>query len=557
MDVIMQLLTGTTVAHSVFIFSLVAALGLLIGSINIFGIRLGVAGVLFSGILFGHFGLTVNPEVLEFCREFGLILFVYTIGMQVGPGFFSSLKRDGLALNLMAAFVVTAGVGITICLSIFGKIPMPAAVGMFSGATTNTPSLGAAQQALSSIPGISEDLTKLPGLGYAVAYPFGIFGIILTMLFTKLVFSVNINREAEAHAVVQAQRTAALSVLNIRVDNQNLNGIAVTNIPNIDDSGVVISRVMHEGKVHVALGETKIFVGDVLYVVGPKEKLENFQKGIGSKSDIDIRQVKSSIVAQRVIVTKPEVVGKTLEQLKIWERYGITLTRVSRSEIEFAASPDLELHYADTLMAVGEEDDIKEFCVEIGNSPKHLDHPFVIPLFVGVALGVFVGSWPITLPGIPSAVKLGLAGGPLLVAIILSRIGRIGKLIWYMPISANFMVRELGIVLFLACVGLKSGGKFVETLVAGQGFYWMACATLITVIPILIIALFARARLKMNFLTICGILAGSMTDPPALAFANGLASSSAASISYATVYPLVMLLRVIFAQLLVIYFVHI
>ncbi len=556
MDVIIQLFTGTTVAHSVFIFSLVAALGLLLGSISIFGIRLGVAGVLFSGLFFGHFGFNVNHEVLEFCREFGLILFVYTIGMQVGPGFFSSLKRDGLTLNLMAAFVVIAGVGITICLSFFAKIDMPVAVGMFSGATTNTPSLGAAQQALSSIPGITEDIKKLPGLGYAVAYPFGIFGIILTMLFTKFVFKVNIGNEAKDHAVSQAQRTASLSAINILVENPNLNGIAITNIPDLDDSGVVISRVMHEQKVHVALGETKIFVGDVLYAVGPKEKLEKFIAGVGRRSDIDVRQVKSNIIAQRVIVTKPDVVGKTLEKLSIWERYGITITRVSRAEIEFAASPDIELHYADTLMAVGEEDDIKEFAHEIGNSPKQLDHPFVIPMFVGIALGVLVGSWPIFLPGIPSPVKLGLAGGPLIVAIILSRIGRIGKLIWYMPISANFMVRELGIVLFLACVGLKSGDKFIHTLFAGDGFYWMACATLITVIPILIIGLFARARLKMNFLTICGILAGSMTDPPALAFANGLASSSAASISYATVYPLVMLLRVIFAQILVIYFVH-
>lgn len=556
MDVIMQLLSGESVAHSVFIFSLVAALGLLIGSISIFGIRMGVAGVLFSGLLFGHFGFNVNHEVLEFCREFGLILFVYTIGMQVGPGFFSSLKRNGLVLNILAAFVVVAGVVIAVCLSFYGNIPMPAAVGMFSGATTNTPSLGAAQQALSSIPGITEEMTKLPGLGYAVAYPFGIFGIILTMLFTKLVFKINISKEADEHAVAQAENTAPLAVLNISVDNPNLNGIAITNVPNLDGSGVVISRIMHDDKVHVALGETKIYVGDVVYAIGPKEKLHDLQLTLGSKSDIDVRQVKSDIISQRMIVTKPDVVGKTLEQLSIWERYGITITRVSRAEIEFAASPEIELKFADTLLAVGEKEDIQEFSQEIGNSSKHLDHPLVIPLFLGIALGVFVGSVPIVLPGVPSPVKLGLAGGPLLVAIILSRIGRVGKLIWYMPMSANFMLRELGIVLFLACVGLKSGDKFVHTLVDGQGFYWMACATLITLIPIMIAALIARIKYKMNYLTLCGILAGSMTDPPALAFANSLAPSNAAAISYATVYPLVMLLRVLFAQLIVIYFVH-
>ncbi len=556
MDAIMQLLTSDSVAHSVLIFSLVAALGLIIGNIKVFGIRFGVAGVLFSGILFGHFQVTVRPEVLEFCREFGLILFVYTIGMQVGPGFFSSLKRDGLVLNILAAFVVVGGVGITILLSIFGKIPIPAAVGMFSGATTNTPSLGAAQQALNNIPSMTPELLKLPGLGYAVAYPFGILGIILTMIITRMIFKININHETDAHAVIEAKTKSVLAVRNIRVDNPNLEGIAITNIPNIDESGVVISRVMHDGKVKVALGETKIHVGDILYAVGPAEKLTALEMTIGSRSDIDVRQVKSNIVAQRLIVTKPEVVGKTIADLNIWERYGITITRISRAEIEFSVSQDIQLHYADTVLAVGEEEDIKEFADEIGNSSKQLNHPFVVPLFVGVALGIFVGSWPIHLPGIPSPVKLGLAGGPLIVAIILSRIGRIGNLIWYMPISANFMLRELGIVLFLACVGLKSGDQFVNIIVHGQGLYWMACATLITFVPIMLVALFARLKLKMNYLTLCGILAGSMTDPPALAFATGLATSNAPSVAYATVYPLVMLLRVVFAQLLIIYFVH-
>ena len=552
----MQLLTSDSVAHSVLIFSLVAALGLIIGNIKVFGIRFGVAGVLFSGILFGHFQVTVKPEVLEFCREFGLILFVYTIGMQVGPGFFSSLKRDGLVLNILTAFVVVGGVVITILLSIFGKIPIPAAVGMFSGATTNTPSLGAAQQALNNIPSMTPELLKLPGLGYAVAYPFGILGIILTMIITRLIFKINIGHETDAHAVIEAKTKSALAVRNIRVDNPNLEGIAITNIPNIDESGVVISRVMHDGKVKVALGETKIHVGDIVYAVGPAEKLTALEMTIDSRSDIDVRQVKSNIVAQRLIVTKPEVVGKTIADLNIWERYGITITRISRAEIEFSVSQDIQLHYADTVLAVGEEEDIKEFADEIGNSSKQLNHPFVVPLFVGVALGIFVGSWPIHLPGIPLPVKLGLAGGPLIVAIILSRIGRVGNLIWYMPISANFMLRELGIVLFLACVGLKSGDQFVNIIVHGQGLYWMACATLITFVPIMLVALFARLKLKMNYLTLCGILAGSMTDPPALAFATGLATSNAPSVAYATVYPLVMLLRVVFAQLLIIYFVH-
>ncbi len=556
MDLLMQLLTGDSVTHSVFIFSLVAALGLLIGSITVFGIRWGMAGVLFSGIFFGHFGFNVNHDVLMFCREFGLILFVYTVGMQVGPGFFSSLKRDGLVLNLLGVFIVLTGVGVTICLSLFGNIPMSAAVGLFSGATTNTPSLGASQQALNSIASLPKEALKLPALGCAVAYPFGVLGVILTMLFARLIFRVNVNKEAEDHAKLQAHHHVPLSVANIRVDNPNLNNLAITNIPNLDNSGVVISRVMHEGTVQVALGDTRIFVGDILYAVGHKDKLDKLIMTIGSKSDIDVRQMKSNITSQRLIITKPEIVGKTVADLDVWERYGITLTRVSRAEIEFPVSPELELHFADTLLAVGEEDDIKKFAAEIGNFPKQLDHPFVIPLFVGIALGVFVGSIPIFLPGVAAPVKLGLAGGPMIVAILLSRIGRIGKLIWYMPISANFMLRELGIVLFLSCVGLEAGDQFIHTLLAGQGFYWMACASLITLIPILIVAIFARAKLKINYLTLCGVLSGSMTNPPALAYANSFTTSNAASVSFATVYPLVMLMRVIFAQLLVIYFVH-
>lgn len=555
MEIFNILLTGNSVAHSIFIFALVSGLGLMIGHINFFGVRLGVAGVLFAGILFGHLGLNVNPDVLAFCREFGLILFVYTVGMQVGPGFFSSLKRDGLKLNLLAVYIVLSGTILAILFCVLGNIPMSAAVGLFSGATTNTPSLGAAQQAMASLPNIPQESLKLPGQACALAYPFGVLGVILTMLVSRAIFRINFLKEVQQHAEQQAKESEPLSAVNIRVDNPNLNDLAVTNIPNLDENGIVISRVMHEGKVRVALGDTRIYTGDILYAVGPREKLSDLILTAGSKSDIDVRQIKSNIVSRRLLVTKPEVVGKTVSDLKIWERYGITLTRVSRAEIEFAVSPELELHYGDTLLAVGEDEDILEFSSEIGNSAKQLDHPIVIPLFIGIALGVIAGTIPIAVPGVSSPVKLGLAGGPMIVAIILSRIGRIGKLIWYMPISANFMLREMGIVLFLSCVGLESGTGFVGTVMSAKGLYWMACAACITVLPVASAALIGRLIFKLNYLTLCGVLSGSTTNPPALAYANSFASSNAPSVAFATVYPLTMLMRVILAQILVIYFI--
>ncbi len=554
MDTFLQLIQTHSIEHSIFVLSLVVALGLLLGSISCFGIRLGVSSVLFVGLIFGHYDLTFDPKILEFCRDFGLILFVYSIGMQVGPGFISSLRREGLVLNLLAGFVVIAGGLITIGLHLWGHIPMSLAVGMFTGATTNPSSLGAAQQALSSLPGITDEALKLPGLGYAVAYPFGIVGVILTMMALKIIFRINLKQEAPEPT--QTLDEKPLCAMNIRVDNPNLNDIAITNIPYLEESGVVISRVMHHGKVRVAVDESRIFVGDIVYAVGPQKELKDLILTIGHQSDVDVRQIKSNIMAQKLIVTKPDVVGKAVGDLNIWERYSITLTRVSRANIEFAASKDLQFHYGDIVFAVGEEEDIKEFAIEIGHASENRNVPFVIPLFIGVVSGIFIGSWPITFPGIPFPIKLGLAGGPLIAALVLSRIGRIGKFIWHMPLNANLMLRELGIVLFLSSVGLESGKPFIETLVAGQGFYWLACGGLITIIPLLIAAVWGRIKLKMNYLTLCGVLAGSMTNAPALAFANSLSPSNAASVSCATVYPLVMLLRVVLAQILVLYFIH-
>jgi putative transport protein len=551
---LVDLFKSDTVAHSVLILSLVAASGFLIGSIRIRGVGLGVAGVLFSGLIFAHFGIHINEHVMEFAREFGLILFVYTIGMQVGPGFIASLRRQGLPLNIMAASIVGLGVIVTICLVYIAKIDMSVAVGLFSGGTTNTPALGAAQQALKNLASYSEEMGKMPGLGYAVAYPFGILGIIITMGLLRLIFRIQPPNEAVEFTKQMQSSTPKLTTINLVVNNPNLNGVAIKDIPGLSESGVVISRIYKGQEVEVGTPDAIIHTGDIVHMVGIPDKLKEIRLIIGVPADIDLKSLPSNLTTRRVIVTQKSVLGKTLEELDLHEKYDVTITRISRTEIEFTPTPNFRFQFGDTVLVVGESKAIDNAAKELGNSAKQLNHPQIVPVFVGIALGVILGSWPVQFPQMPAAVKLGLAGGPLLAAIFLSRLGRLGPLIWYMPLSANFMLREMGIVLFLACVGLRAGDKFVATLMQGPGVYWMACAAIITLLPILIVGFVARAIYKLNYMTLCGVLSGSMTDPPALAFANTIAASDAPSISYATVYPLTMLLRVLSAQLLVIIF---
>lgn len=554
MEWLVELFKGESVAHSLLIISLVAALGVFLGSLKIRGIGLGIAGVLFSGLIFGHFHYTIDPHVMEFVREFGLILFVYTIGMQVGPGFVASLRRQGLPLNIMAACIVFLGAVITVGIVYLAGIDMSVAVGLFAGATTNTPALGAAQQALKNLPSLPEEALKMPGLGYAVAYPFGIIGIISTMYLVRTVFRIKPGDEATAFSKEMQSSAHKVTPTNLVVTNANLNNLPIKDIPGLDESGIVISRILKGKEVQLATPDTLLHSGDVILAVGTPDKIKAFQVVIGHPADVDIRTLPSHLTTRRLIVTQKRVLGKTLDEIDLHDQFGVTVTRVSRAEIEFTPNSNFRLQFADTLLVVGEAEDIDRAAHELGNSPKQLNHPQIVPIFVGIALGVILGSWPVHLGSIPAPVRLGLAGGPLLVAIFLSRIGRIGPLIYYMPLSANFMLREVGIVLFLACVGLKAGDKFVATLMSGPGFYWMGLAALITVIPLIIVGFVARIIYKLNFMSLCGILAGSMTDPPALAFANSIAASDAPSISYATVYPLTMLLRVLSAQMLVLLF---
>jgi putative transport protein len=548
-----QLFKPESTVLTVLVLSVVAACGLALGSITIARLHLGIGGVLFAGLAVGRWiGHDAgNENVLEFARDFGLILFVYTIGVQVGPGFLASLRRNGLPLNLAAVVVILLGVGMTILVSKVGHVPMANAVGLLAGGTTNTPSLAAAQQALHDIKNISDSSGTVAA--YAIGYPFGIVGIILIMVLSRGVFRIDLRSETEA-LLREREGTPLLSRRNIEITNANLDGLPLSRIPGIGDD-VFISRTQHGKKVTVARGSTTVHAGDVILAVGEEEKLNQVELIMGRASTVDLTSVPSSITSRRILVTQNSALGQTVAELNLQQRYGVTLTRIRRGDIELPPGPDLPLQFGDTVMAVGEEAAIKQVAAELGDSLSRLNHPQVIPIFVGIALGVILGSIPFRLPGMPAAVKLGLAGGPLIVAIILSRLGNVGPLVWHLPLSANFALREVGIVLFLASVGVKSGEGFFQLLLHGPGIYWIACGALITAVPLLIVAAIARIFMKMNYLTLCGLLAGSMTDPPALQFAGTLTNSEAPGISYAAVYPLVMLLRVLAAQVLVLVFV--
>ncbi|WP_445371404.1 putative transporter [Methylomonas sp. HW2-6] len=549
MSWLLSLFNQDSVPHTLLIISLVVASGLVLGRLSLAGIQLGIAGVLFSGLIFGHFHLSINPEVMHFLREFGLVLFVYAIGLQVGPSFVSAFFRYGLRLNGLAAAVVLLGALIAVLISIVGDIPMPVAVGLFSGATTNTPSLAAAQQVLDTLPNIGPETLKMPGLGYAVAYPFGIAGIILAMLLNKRLFKIDIAHEAKLFDDNQQQQAHVPIWKDLKVENPNLNGLMLSQIPFFEGMNVVMTRILHNGQVDVAGQDSRLALGDTIRLVGEREPLEQLKILIGPESDIDLKQIATNLHSKRLVVTNKAAINETIGNLCLL--YGVTISRIHRPDVEFSPTSHVHVQFGDELHVVGSQDALT--CIEkaLGNSLEELDHPQIMPIFIGISLGVLLGSFPLYLPGIPSAVKLGMAGGPLLVAIMLSRIGNWGAMTWHLPKSSNIILKDIGIVLFLACVGLHSGDQFVETLVKGDGFYWMACAALITLLPLLAVAAVGRIFYKLNFLSLCGLLAGSMTDPPALAFANNLSPSAAVSMAYATVYPLVMILRIIAAQLII------
>lgn len=544
-----DLFTGTSVAHQVIALSFTAAVGLMIGKIKVKGVSLGGAGALFVGILFGHFGLRMEPNVLHFMQEFGLILFVYTIGMQVGPGFIDSIRRHGLVLNVLSTGVVLLGVLMTVGIYFLTDLHdnVPILVGMLCGAVTNTPSLGAANSALAAA-GADASLT---GVGYAVAYPFGVIGIILVMILVRIFFRKNPEAAAKEYSEELGKTRKEIISCSLSLDNKNLFGLPIKEIPGIRSSGIVITRLQRGENVSMPDGKVVLQEGDKLHIVGFPQDVALMEKLIGSRLEKPITEVKSKLETRSILVTNQKVLGKTLGALAL-ERFGVTASRVVRGEFKFTGRLDLRLKFADKVLVVGSEEGILAAAKYLGNSLKALDKPEIIPAFIGIFLGIVVGSIPIAVPGMPTPLKLGLAGGPLIVAIFLSRKRKIGPLNFFMAASANLMLRELGITLFLTCVGLNAGIRFFDVLLNGSGFYYMGLAALITFVPLMIAGIVGTKVFKVNYLSLCGMIAGSMTDPPALAFANGLSNSEATNVGYASVYPLTMLLRILSAQVLAI-----
>lgn len=546
------------IALTVSLLALVAVLGLWIGNWRIYGVGLGIGGVLFGGIIVGHFAQTyaldLNGDMLHFIQEFGLILFVYTIGIQVGPGFFSSLRVSGLRLNGFAVLmVVLSGIVTALIHKLFG-VPLPVILGVFSGAVTNTPALGAGQQILTDL-GSDPALVDKMGMGYAMAYPFGICGILLVMWLLRLIFRISVDAEARDFDAKNGLKHELLQTMNISVRNPNLAGMPIHSIPIINSDEIICSRLKRGEHLMVPLPDTVLELGDLIHLVGQKQDLENARLVIGDQVDTSLSTRGTALQVSRVVVTNEKVLGKKIRDLNLKQKYDVVISRLNRSGVELVASSNASLQFGDILNLVGRPESIDRVADIVGNAQQKLQQVQMLPVFIGIGLGVLLGSIPLFIPGFPAALKLGLAGGPLVVALILGRIGSIGKLYWFMPPSANLALRELGIVLFLSVVGLKSGGNFVDTLLNGDGLSWIGYGILITAIPLLTAGILARAMAKMNYLTICGMLAGSMTDPPALAFANGLhPTSGAAALSYATVYPLAMFLRIMSPQLLAVIF---
>ncbi|MDL2291857.1 putative transporter [Bacteroides sp. OttesenSCG-928-F21] len=557
MNWINELLWGEGIAHSILILSVVIAVGIQLGKIKIFGVSLGVTLVLFMGILLGHFGLRINHDILHFFKEFGLILFVFSVGMQVGPGFFSSFKKGGITLNMLAAGIVFLAVATTVTIHFVTGIPMSTMTGIMSGAVTNTPGLGAAQQAYTDTFGQSDDTIAL---GYAVAYPLGVVGIILSMLFVRYIFRVNLNKEneqlqAEENKEAKGATPVSLLVKNPAVFNKTIQELSLV----LAHSEFVISRICYNdsNKIEIAGPQTVLHEGDKIFVITTDQDSETIRTLIGEEIDMDRKQwipTESQLISRRIVVTKSELNGKRLGDLQLRRLHGANVTRLNRSGVDLVASPRLSLQLGDKLTVVGSEAAISKVSELLGNSLKRLNEPNLITIFLGIALGMLLGSIPFTLPGIPQPIKLGLAGGPLIVAILISRFGYRYKLTTYTTLSANLMLREVGIAIFLACVGLGAGEGFVDTIVNKGGVAWIGYGFMITVIPLLIIGFIARKFFKLNYFTLMGLIAGSTTDPPALAYSNATAGNDAPAVSYATVYPLTMFLRVLCAQLMILFF---
>ena len=538
----------SSVAHIVLLYAFVVAAGVYLGKIKIFGVSLGVTFVLFAGILMGHFGFTADTHILHFIREFGLILFVFCIGLQVGPSFFSSFKKGGMTLNLLAVGIVVLNIAVALGLYYLwnGRVELPMMVGILYGAVTNTPGLGAANEALNQLSYNGPQIA----LGYACAYPLGVVGIIGSIIAIRYIFRVNMTKEEESLKTQSGDAHHKPHMMSLEVRNESISGKTLIEIKEFLGRNFVCSRIRHEGHVSIPNHETIFNMGDQLFIVCSEEDAPAITVFIGKEVELDWEKQDLPMVSRRILVTKPEINGKTLGSMHFRSMYGVNVTRVNRSGMDLFADPNLILQVGDRVMVVGQQDAVERVAGVLGNQLKRLDTPNIVTIFVGIFLGILLGSLPIAFPGMPTPLKLGLAGGPLVVAILIGRFGHKLHLVTYTTMSANLMLREIGIVLFLASVGIDAGANFVQTVVEGDGLLYVGCGFLITVIPLLIIGAIARLCYKVNYFTLMGLIAGSNTDPPALAYANQVTSSDAPAVGYSTVYPLSMFLRILTGQMI-------
>lgn len=550
MEWFIKLFTEHSVAQTVLIYSLAIALGIWLGRFKIFGVALGVTWVLFIGIIFSHFGLLINQETGHFLKEFGLILFVYSIGLQVGPGFFASLKKNALNNNLIAASIVVLGVLTTLIFYYFSNNNIGVMTGVMSGAVTNTPGLGAAQAAVKDLH-INNGNTQAITLAYAVAYPLGVFGIILSLVILRKILGINLDNERELHRKLNFIRSNKPISIHLCLENKQLIGKPIKKIFELLKEPIVISRMLQNDETITPTPETILQENDILLIVAAKKQIEQLKILIGTESDINLKKQAGDLISRRIVVTQPTITHKRLGDLTELHQHDFTLTRLSRAGIELVPHGNIFLQLGDTIKVVGTEEGVEAIAKAVGNSIKKLEVPDLAPIFFGIVLGVILGSIPFRFPNIPIPVKIGMAGGPLIIALILSRFGGAFYLNSYTTYSANLMIRELGIALFLASVGLDSGHTLSSAFADGSGFKWMLMGLGITMIPLLIMGVIAHKIYRKTYFELCGLLAGASTDPPALAFALKIAGNDVPSATYATVYPLTMILRILAAQLLI------
>lgn len=556
MSWLIELITdNSSVAHAIFLYALVIAFGVILGKIKIFGISLGVTFVLFVGILAGHLNLTVDPQILNFIREFGLILFIFSIGLQVGPGFFSSFKKGGLILNGLAVLIIVLNIAVALSIYFgFGGISATDLVGVLSGAVTNTPGLGAAQQSLAEVQGASAaEAIQGMSMGYAAAYPLGVLGIILSMILVKAIFRIGIDKEQESLDNENEQSQLKPHVITLKVTNELIFNHTVKQVHDVIDRNYVISRMKKAstGEIIIPKSDTIIEKDDLLLIVISAQEEHVYESVIGHKIDMQWDMNNGPAVSRRILVTKSEYSGRKIGSLRLHMGYKLNVTRVNRAGVDLLANPNLALQIGDRLTVVGNIDDINRLAERMGNSVKRLNQPNMFTMFFGILLGIILGSIPIAFPGMSVPMKLGLAGGPLIMAILISCFGYKVKLVTYTSSAASLMLREIGICLFLASVGIAAGGNFAETVFNATGLRWVIYGFFITFLPLLIVGLLARYKYKLNYFSIMGLLSGSYTDPPALAYSNKTANNDAPAVAYSTVYPLTMFLRVISAQILI------